>query len=42
VKRAEQYHPIIEVEAGRLVDIVLSTKKESKINGLKLEEENNG
>ena len=42
VKRAEQYHPIIEVEAGRLVDIVLSTKKESKNNGLKLEEENNG
>jgi conjugal transfer pilus assembly protein TraB len=36
IKRAEQYHPVIEVEAGRLVDIVISTRKDSKSNGLKL------
>lgn len=38
IKRAEQYHPVIEVEAGRLVDIVISTRKDSKSNGLKLGE----
>lgn len=36
IKRAEQYHPVIEVEAGRMVDIVISSKKDSKNNGLKL------
>lgn len=38
IKRAEQYHPVIEVEAGRLVDIVISTRKDSKTNGLMLGE----
>jgi conjugal transfer pilus assembly protein TraB len=38
IKRAEQYHPVIEVEAGRLVDIVISTRKDSKSHGLNLVE----
>lgn len=39
IKRAEQYHPVIEVAAGRLVDIVISTRKDSKTNGLMLGEQ---
>lgn len=37
IKRAEQYHPIIEVEAGRMVDIIINTKKDSKSDGLFVE-----
>lgn len=39
IKRAELYHPVIEVEAGRVVDIIISTRKDSKSNGLSLGEE---
>jgi len=37
IKRAEQYHPIIEVNAGRMVDIIINTKKNSESNGLHVE-----